>query len=398
MEMKLLNRGLLSTTLLAGISAGLFAEVMTANAGTLNQTSTPPVTIGFRSNVDSKLICTKIEVAGIRQGQGSGYAFTRGQSGPNYNIFATEYRTKPSGVDSFATGHILQKPLMGFAAASNFNFIGNTSNGVAYIFGGRVPISSSYPSGFTNEYFTYKPNTVDGFFNGDGSPVSAASTHMPFPARAGIAAVGIDNGKFFVFGGYDGNGVRAESYIFNPLGNVWTQVADMPLSLQNASVLISGTAADRWIYVVGGTWVTNANSNENRKIFRYSVASNQWITLKSSGTDIQLPPQSDTGNKVSIASVQGAMLILTEAGPWSGAGSGSSMNAYRFTHPTNSSTGNGSIMTTQVFDDPVRHVPRLRDNFEVLRCSPNAWVIGGDYGHGPSFSDKGAFVDKWTRY
>lgn len=362
----------------AALALGIAVLASPANAAF---SVAPNTAIGLYETMDAKLTCGKVGTSGY----GDGYAFVRNQAGTG-QIAVTKYATTATGVTSTSMGggtHILPGSLNAFSVTSVAPFNSGSGDDTIYMFGGVKPGPT-----YSNSWYKYKPS---GFLAGFSTPTAMGS----IPARAGIAAVPINATEILLIGGYDASGARSEVYKFDVgTGTFSAPLAPLPAPLQNAKTIISGTDPDRWIYVVGGDATVNSASNGNRFIYRYSVQSNTWITLKdSAGNPLQLPTTATRGQQLAASSVQGAMLILVQSG-FSGPGNGQEMTAFRFTHPTDPATGNGATLTTRVYNVPTRS----RDGFGLLRCSPDAWVIGGTNGHGPSFQNRGNYVDKLTRY
>ncbi len=384
-------------------NAILMAVQPPAYAGfTANTASGAPngVTNGFFRTQDSKMVCGDMATA-------NGYAFTRKQLGASDTLGVVKYQTGTNVTSSVPTGtnHILQRQMMNFAVIGADPYPGGsaTEKNNTYIFGsGRGPSSPSYSNAF------YRYNAA-GFQDGNGAPISVTNTLMGnglVSPRAAMSAANLGFNKILLFGGFDSLGTRNEAYIFDRVSKQWTPLAPTPFALQDARTLSAagpsnfangtlGQSGVSWVYALGGSG-DNAQPTANRRIFRYDINVDKWIVVQdANGVDIQIPGTFP----VEVASVQGAMLIITHGED------GSSMVVYNLTHPSPGAivygspgalgTGKGAKLTATIYPDGAQ--PRTRDRFALLRCSADAWVIGGAYGHGPSFSDRSRYVEKLTR-
>jgi hypothetical protein len=350
---------------------------------------------GFYADQDNKMVCGAPSAS---TSPGIGYAFNRYQLGSSDTLVAMHYQVSGTGVVSSNPGKVLNRPTVNFTAVGADPYPGtdpSVKNNVYIFGGGRGGIA------FTNEFFQYN---ASGFINHDNTSISPTPTPANSPYRMGNGAISgraamggvpVGGNKIFLFGGHDGASVRTEAYLFDRVSKNWAALASMPLGLQNARTLAAGGATGvSWVYAVGGAGIIGADSL-NRKIFRYDLNVDKWIVLQDvNGNDISIPGT----DALEIASVQGAMLILTHGN----GGADPAMNVYRFTHPSTVTygatgvlgTGKGATLTVTTFNVSAR----ARSGFALLRCSPDTWVIGGSFGHGSSFSNRGAFVEKLTRY
>jgi hypothetical protein len=334
-----------------------------------------------------------------------GYAFNRYQVGASDTLVAMNYQVSGTGVASSNPSQALNRRTVNFTAVGADPFP-NTDPAVkdyTYIFGGgRSGV-------FSNEFFRYNGSA---FANYDGLTISATPTASNSPyrmgsglisGRAAMGGVSVGGNKILLFGGHDAAGMRTEAYLFDRTTGAWTALSNMPVALQNArtlaaagpSVFASGGASGvSWVYVVGGSGIVGSDT-ENRRIYRYDLNVDKWIVIQdSSGHDLMIPGN----NTVEIASVQGAMLVLTQG---SASASDPDMHVYRITHPSTMlyagagllGTGKGATLT----DTSITVPARARTGFALVRCNPDTWVIGGIFGHGSTFSNRGTLVDKLTR-
>ncbi len=347
---------------------------------------------GFYGDAAQKMACGNIPTSGY----GLGFGFRRFQWGAADVLKANHYQTTTTGINSTVAPHPdLQRGMYGFAVVGMAPY---DPHGRVFVLGG---IGSS---GFVGEYFKYDSS---GFTTPSNLAVPAApDATTKFAAglvsgRTGLGASVIDGTNFLLFGGYDSGGMRSEVYSVN-VGNslttphTWTAKAAMPIPLKSPRALPSGASGTiNLVYVVGGGTAPGIDNN-NRRIFRYNVTgpyADQWFAVKdSAGNDLIIPGT----RQVEIASVQGAIMILTQSEDEQG------MVAFRVTHPNNEvaagpgmlGSAKGATLTATNFPVPLRS----RSGFGLLRCSPDAWVVGGATGHGSTFSNRGKHLDKLRRF
>lgn len=112
------------------------------------------------------------------------------------------------------------------------------ANVAAVLLGDRiyVPGGSTPTGGVTNVLEVYD--------------IPAATWQIRAPLPAAVAGYGLAafQGKLYLFGGWDGERYRAESYVYDPIGDGWTAIA--PLSTPRA--FLAAGAVESLLYVVGG--------------------------------------------------------------------------------------------------------------------------------------------------
>jgi|GEM_PF-4619206 len=74
------------------------------------------------------------------------------------------------------------------------------------------------------------------------------------------------NNKIYIFGGTQNTGYSNELYEFDPSGNNWTQLADMPESKETEGEIVDGI-----LYVFGGY-----NGSVSNRIDAYNIQSDEW--------------------------------------------------------------------------------------------------------------------------
>lgn len=93
------------------------------------------------------------------------------------------------------------------------------------------------------------------------------ASNNPQPVRNG--GVSVWNDKIYSFGGATGGGNYSNKlFEFDPLSNIWTELAMMPISLETKGEIIDGK-----LYVFGGY-----NGTASNRIDIYNISTNLWET------------------------------------------------------------------------------------------------------------------------
>lgn len=119
------------------------------------------------------------------------------------------------------------------------------------------------------------------------------STARELPAARYWSASGVlPDGKLIVAGGYDGSNYRAETYVFDPATNSWSQAASMPAPMHAHSGA-----------VIAGKFHTFMGSNGGylSSHYIYDPVSNTW----SSGATAPYPRAG-----VTVAQLRGGALLI----------------------------------------------------------------------------------------
>jgi N-acetylneuraminic acid mutarotase len=122
---------------------------------------------------------------------------------------------------------------------------------------GKIYIVSGYSSGFVS---SAQPNTWQ------YDPMTNMWTDLtgsaPFPHPAGGFAYGVINNKLYIAGGIDAtNAIINLTWVFDPVANTYTQLADEPSTYQNN---VPGSAAASgllWVFGGGNPFATGASSS-----------------------------------------------------------------------------------------------------------------------------------------
>ncbi len=93
------------------------------------------------------------------------------------------------------------------------------------------------------------------------------SARAPLPAPLAAYALASHQGKLYLFGGWDGERYRAESYVYDPATGAWTTLAPMPAPRAFAAASGLGSL----LYVAGGF-----TGEELNTLMAYDPASDSW--------------------------------------------------------------------------------------------------------------------------
>ena len=200
--------------------------------------------------------------------------FVAGQTG-----LKNQPASNPSGVSSLETASprrwqrlpALPEPRQGMAAALFEEHI--------YLIGGETP------QGITSSVIAFAPETgvwqtradkplavsgvqaarlgdqiyIPGGTRSNGRPSDQLAvyfprsdqweTHAALPVSLTDYALTAFEGKLFLFGGWDGNNHRGETYMYSPETDAWTSLSSLPAPRSGASAVSEGGK----IYLIGGT-------------------------------------------------------------------------------------------------------------------------------------------------
>lgn len=194
--------------------------------------------------------------------------------------------------------------------------------------------------------------------------------------RAGVATVEA-NGKIYVFGGYNANGVLKEVIEFdgttlNPTTNY--QKADMPQALKYMTAIKKGS----YIYIFGGQ---DSLDSRNQTVYQYDTTSNTW---KTAGT-LPAPGSVQLSSTTFATDRNGdihAIYPFTAMG--TGFGKVTEITSFVMTETTSSSgTTIGWSQNPNSFTTSTDPVGPFRYNYVTASCG-DIYLIGGVYGKPPS--------------
>jgi len=278
--------------------------------------------------------------------------------------------------------HSLPGARQEFAATSVLRPI--DSNHTMYIFGGRNL------SGDLDEVYSYTPGT------GVGAGFKLV-THIPARngkagARAGAVALP-SKGMIYLFGGaQNGNTVLDQVLEFDPATEQFTNKAlpPMPDAFHGARGMTKAVGVANYIYLVGAK--TAAYGAPNDLIYRFDV---------QNGTTLKVMDQQNPSQKLRIPIGSGYPMIT-----WDPSG-----NIRIIAASGNGSSGLwtwGNIQAWILQDDysstttslatfapaPYNNSARARDMAGAVKCGSSTYLIGGTYGHGTTFQNRGMLVDR----
>jgi hypothetical protein len=110
----------------------------------------------------------------------------------------------------------------------------------------------------------------------------------PYPVEYGGSAVW--NDKIYVFGGSNSAGFSNRLYEFDPTGNSWKRLPDMPEAKQTNGEIIKGI-----LYVIGGY-----NGSESKRIDAYDIQNSSWVNLGELPVGISAHSMTASGNNIWI--------------------------------------------------------------------------------------------------
>ncbi|WP_293896497.1 kelch repeat-containing protein [Flavobacterium sp.] len=162
-------------------------------------------------------------------------------------------------------------------ATNTWSVFSNTNAGLRYssaeVVGNKLYVFNGIPSSTT---FNNKMEVID-----LTTGVVTYSTDNPSPVYS--AGSSVWDGKIYSFGGTGSSGNSAKLYVFDPLLQTWTQLADMPQAKQCKGEIINGK-----LYVIGGF-----DGSSLTGIDCYDIQNNTWSHLMDM-------PASNSANATSV--------------------------------------------------------------------------------------------------
>lgn len=209
-------------------------------------------------------------------------------------------------------------------------------------------------------------------------------------ARAGAVALPA-NGMIYLFGGaQNGNSVLNQVLEFNPqIGQFTNKTLTMPAAFHGARGMTKAVGTKNFIYLVGAR--TTPYGAPNSLIYRFEPQSGQAETVKdlnNPSADLSIP--SGSGYPMITWDPSGNIRIIAaggngSSGPWTWG------NIQAWTLTDNYSLPNSTAKLTAA---PYNNAARARDMAGVVKCGSSTYLIGGTYGHGPTFQNRGMLVDR----
>ncbi|HEY0546280.1 MAG TPA: kelch repeat-containing protein [Pyrinomonadaceae bacterium] len=302
----------------------------------------------------------------------------------NFNNYSNAVRvgaiTTPADTYQFLSNNVTgdKNTLPGarqeFAATSIIK--GTDTEHTIYIFGGKNS------SGELGDVYSYTSSAGFTF-------VANIPTFNSTPgARSGAVAVP-SKGKIYLFGGQQGNTVLNQVLEFDPVTKIFTLQPPMPQAFYGARAMTKAVGTNNYIYLVGGKEISGGGYNN--KIYRYDVNTKQMKQIMDlSGAPLLLP--NDTGYPMATWDPSGNVRIIAAGGHnSSGVWTWGNMQAWIL---TDNYTGGANDGRATLAPAPYNDATRARDMAGAVKCGDATYLIGGTYGHGTTFQNRGLLVDK----
>jgi Galactose oxidase, central domain len=295
--------------------------------------------------------------------------------GLNNNFNAVRVAEIVTPADTYSlTGHSLPGKRQDFAVASLANAAG-TANTI-YLFGGRNAGTDF------GDIYAYTPGV--GF-----NPVSLS---LPTPRSAMTAVPAL--GKIYLFGGLQGSAIVPDVLAFDPTANTITKIATLAPGFHSARGMTKAVGTKHYIYLVGAK--TTAQGGPTYGVWRFDPnPGSQANTIK------QLVDKNNPSQKLNVPNAPASPTIT-----WDPSGTIRILAASGFGSQGNKTWGgiDAWILTDQIGGSQDGHAQlaaapyaapaRARDVFGAVKAGSATYIVGGTYGHGPTFHDRSKLVDR----
>jgi hypothetical protein len=286
-------------------------------------------------------------------------------------------------LSSSASGdvHSLPGKRQEFAATSILR-PGDTNHTI-YIFGGKTS------TGDLDEVYSYTPSGAQmGFKFVTNIPARLGKAG----ARAGALALPSSNGKIYLFGGAQGgNTVLDQVLEFDPQTEQFTNTTrTMPVAFHGARGMTKAVGPDNFMYLVGAR--TTAYGAPNYRIYRFHVASGTTVPVMDADNPsafLEIAPGS--GYPMTTWDPSGNVRIIAasgngSSGPWTWGNIQAWVLKDDYSNP--------SVALARLSAAPYNNPVRARDMAGAVKCGTSTYLIGGTYGHGTTFQNRGMLVDR----
>lgn len=274
--------------------------------------------------------------------------------------------------------HSLPGTRQEFAATS---ILKSGNDHTIYIFGGKNA------SGELDEVYSY--TAAGGFQFVTNIPARLGKAG----ARAGAVALPA-NGKIYLFGGAQGgNTVLTQVLEFDPqIGQFTNKTLTMPAAFHGARGMTKAVGTANYIYLVGAR--TTPYGAPNSLIYRFDVQTGVTDTVKDLNNptaDLSIP--SGSGYPMITWDPSGNIRIIAasgngSSGPWTWGNIQAWTLTDNYSGPNN---GRGKLTAA-----PYNNAARARDMAGAVKCGNFTYLVGGTYGHGTTFQDRGMLVDRFS--
>lgn len=262
-------------------------------------------------------------------------------------------------------------------------------NHTIYIFGGKNA------SGELDDVYSYTPGTGAG--TGFAFVTTIPSRGVIAGARSGAVAVP-SKGKIYLFGGQQGgNKVLNQVLEFDPQTNQFTtkNLPPMPQGFHGARGMTKAVGTDNYIYLVGSRPIAYGAPSD--MIYRFDVqtgVTKPVMDLNNPSTPLKIPAGS--GYPMTTWDPSGNVRIIAAAGngasgiwTWGNIQAWILNDNYSSTGSTNPNDGKATLSPA-----PYNNAARARDMAGAVKCGDSTYLIGGTYGHGTTFQNRGMLVDR----
>lgn|GEM_PF-4342877 len=288
----------------------------------------------------------------------------------------------PLSVNSGSDPHTLPGKRWGFAATS----LNSGTTGTIYLFGGKNG------NGEMDDVYSYSPGT--GFSSSPIDTIPAFS--VPGPRSGAVAVPAL--GKIYLIGGQQGSTVLSQVLEFDPSkppGSRFRKMNPLPLGLYGMRAMTKAANGTNYIYLAGGK--PGAGTGHNGRIYRYDPgALGGGTTGAPLGAVIEVKDQN--GGQLILPSSIGYPMLT-----WDPSGNvrllapervGVSGWAYMHVWTLQDQYGGTGDGRAKLIDSPYMNAARARDMAGAVKCGSNTYLVGGNYGHGPSLQDRSKLVDR----
>lgn len=255
------------------------------------------------------------------------------------------------------------------------------TNHTIYLFGGKNV------SGDLDDVYSYSPGTGFTFVTS-------------IPARNGIAgarsgAVALPaKGNIYLFGGKQANTELSQVLEFDPQINQFTaNVMTMPQAFHGARGMTKAVGTTNYIYLVGAR--TTSNGAPNNLIYRFDAqtgVTKSVMDFNNPSATLTIPIGS--GYPMITWDPSGNIRIIAASGMGaSGPSTWGNIEAWILTDNYPGLFNDGRAKLTPA---PYNNAARARDMAGAVKCGDSTYLIGGTYGHGTTFQNRGILVDRLT--
>lgn len=265
-------------------------------------------------------------------------------------------------------------------AATSILKTGDTNHTI-YLFGGKNV------SGDLDDVYAYTPGTGFTFVT------SIPARNGVAGARSGAVALPA-KGKIYLFGGRQENAELNQVLEFDPQINQFTSnVMTMPQGFHGARGMTKAVGTKNYIYLVGAR--TTANGAPNNLIYRFDVqtgVTKPVMDFNNPAATLTIP--NGSGYPMITWDPSGNIRIIAASGMGtSGPSTWGNIQAWIL---TDNYSGSSNEPMAKLTPASYNNLTRARDMAGAVKCGDSTYLIGGTYGHGTTFQNRGSLVDRLT--